>query len=170
MPNTRKTATHKMTSHPPLQAALLHLSCDPEQLGFKSTAELDDITETIGQMRAMDALRFGTSIRHDGYNLFVLGPAGIGKRSMVLQLLERKAGIEPKPADWCYVNNFTHPHKPHAICLPSGQGSALQAGMEKLVEYLKSAIPALFEGDEYHAKAEAIREEFNARQEKLFNL
>ena len=168
MPNTGKTTTHKMTSHPPLQTALLHLSCDPVQLGFKSTAELEDIMETIGQMRAMDALRFGTSIRHDGYNLFVLGPAGIGKRSMVLQLLERKASGEQKPADWCYVNNFAYPHKPQAICLPSGQGSALQAGMEKLVEYLKSAIPALFESEEYHAKAEAIREEFNAKQEKLF--
>ena len=168
MPNTRKTATHKMTAHPPLQAALLHLSCDPEQLGFESTAELEDIAETIGQMRAMDALHFGTSIRHDGYNLFVLGPSGIGKRSLVLQLLEKKAGGEQKPADWCYVNNFTHPHKPQAICLPSGQGSALRTGMEKLVEYLKSAIPALFESEEYHAKAEAIREEFNTHQEMLF--
>ena len=157
-----------MTDHPPLQVSQLYLFCDPEELGFNSTSELEDISETIGQMRAMDALHFGTGIRHEGYNLFVLGPSGIGKRSMVLQLLEKKAGSEKEPPDWCYVNNFEHPHKPLAICLSSGQGSELQAGMEKLVEYLKSAIPSLLESEEYHAKAESIREEFNARQEKLF--
>lgn len=157
-----------MTDHPPLQASQLYLSCDPEELGFGSTVELEDISETIGQMRAMDALRFGTGIRHEGYNLFVLGPAGIGKRSMVLQLLEKRAGSEEEPDDWCYVNNFAHPHKPIAIRLPPRQGSALQADMEKLVEYLKNAIPSLLGSEEYHAKAEAIREEFNTRQEKLF--
>ncbi len=166
MPSTRKTAHHKMTSHPPLQQ--LHHPCDPAGLGFASTAELEDMTEIIGQMRAMDALRFGTSIRHDGYNLFVLGPTGIGKRSMVLQLLEKKAGIEPQPSDWCYVNNFTHPQKPHVVRLPSGRGSDLHTRMEQLVEYLRSAIPALFESDEYHTKAALIRDEFTARQEKPF--
>jgi len=35
--------------------------------------------------------------------------------------------------------------------------------MEQLVDYLRSAIPALFEGEEYHAKAEAIRDEFSKR-------
>src|SRR5574340_544769 len=37
--------------------------------------------------------------------------------------------------------------------------------MEQLVDYLRSAIPALFEGDEYRAKASAIQEEFSKRQE-----
>lgn len=126
------------------------------------------MTEIIGQMRAMDAIRFGTSIRHDGYNLFVLGPPGIGKRSMVLRLLEKKASGEPTPVDWCYVNNFTHPHKPLALRLPSGRGAKLRLQMEQMVDYLKSAIPALFESDEYHAKAALIRDEFSGRQEKVF--
>jgi predicted ATP-dependent protease len=152
----------------PLQPRQLHHPCDPAELGFQNTAELEDMTEIIGQMRAMDAIRFGTSIRHDGYNLFVLGPPGIGKRSMVLRLLEKKASDEPTPVDWCYVNNFTHPHKPLALRLPSGRGAKLRLQMEQMVDYLKSAIPALFESDEYHAKAALIRDEFSGRQEKVF--
>ncbi len=146
----------------------LYHSCDQEQFRFQTTADLEDLTEVIGQMRAMDAIRFGTGIRHDGYNLFVLGPSGIGKNSVVRQYLEKKAGSEHKPDDWCYVNNFSQPHKPQVLRLPSGRGAELHERMEKLVDYLRSAIPALFEGDEYRAKASAIQEEFSKRQEQAF--
>ena len=157
-----------MTIPTPLQPQQLHHFCDPEQFGFQTTADLEDMTEIIGQMRAMDAVRFGAGIRHDGYNLFVLGPSGMGKRSMVRQFLEKKAEGEHGPDDWCYLNNFAQPHKPQALRLPSGRGEKLRLAMEQLVDYLRSAIPALFEGDEYHAKAAAIQEEFSKRQEQVF--
>jgi len=152
----------------PLEAQQLHHSCDPEQFGFRTTAELEDLTEIIGQARAMDALHFGAGIRHEGYNLFVLGPSGIGKSSMVQQFLKRKAKEEHEPDDWCYLNNFTQPHKPQALRLPSGRGEELRQRMEKLVDYLRSAIPALFEGDDYRAKAGAIQEEFSKREKQAF--
>ena len=159
----------KKTNIPlPLQQQQLHHPCDLDQFGFQTTADLEDMTEIIGQMRAMDAIRFGTGIRHDGYNLFVLGPSGIGKNSVVRQFLEKKASDEHKPDDWCYINNFAQPHKPLVLRLPSGRGEELHQRMEKLVDYLRSAIPALFEGDEYRAKAGAIRDEFNNRQEQVF--
>ena len=157
-----------MTIPLPLQPQQLHHPCDPTQFGFQTTAELQDLTEIIGQMRAMDAVRFGAGIRHEGYNLFVLGPTGIGKRSMVLQFLEKKAKDEHEPADWCYLNNFAEPHKPQALKLPCGKGAELRVHMEKLVDYLRTAIPALFESDEYRAKASAIQEEFSKRQEQVF--
>lgn len=161
-----------MTVPDPLSLALapqqLHHACDPEQFGFQTTAELEGLTELIGQIRAMDAVRFGTGIRHDGYNIYVLGPSGMGKHSMVGQFLTKKAGDEHERADWCYLNNFTQPHKPQAIRLPSGRGAELQHHMAQLVDYLRTAIPALFESDEYRAKAEAIQEEFNKQQESAF--
>lgn len=69
----------------------------------------------------MDAVRFGSGIRHEGYNLFVLGPSGMGKHSLVRQLLEEKANQANKPADWCYINNFSQPHKPYVLKLPHGR-------------------------------------------------
>lgn len=157
-----------MTSLLPLEPQQLRHTCEPEQFGFQTTADLEDLTEIIGQMRAMDAVRFGAGIRHDGYNLFVLGPSGMGKRSMVRQFLESKAAGEHGPDDWCYLNNFAQPHIPQALRLPSGRGEELRLAMEQLVDYLRSAIPALFEGDEYHAKAAAIQEEFSKRQDEVF--
>jgi len=86
-----------MTTPTPLDPQLLHHFCDPEQFQFRTTADLEDLTEIVGQARAMDALRFGARIRHEGYNLFVLGPPGMGKRSAVRQFLERKASEELQP-------------------------------------------------------------------------
>jgi len=113
----------------------------------------------------MDAVRFGSGIRHEGYNLFVLGPSGMGKRSLVRKLLEEKANQENKPADWCYINNFSQPHKPHMLKLPYGKGEELRLHMDKLITYLRGAVPALFESDEYRTKAKAIQKEFSEQQE-----
>lgn len=113
----------------------------------------------------MDAVRFGSGIRHEGYNLFVLGPSGMGKLSLVRQLLEEKAIQESKPADWCYINNFSQPHKPHVLKLPHGRGEELRLYMDKLINYLRGAVPALFESDEYRTKAKAIQREFSEQQE-----
>jgi lon-related putative ATP-dependent protease len=157
-----------MTSPTPLQPQQLYRRCDPEQFGFQTTAELDDLSEIIGQQRAMDAVRFGAGIRHDGYNLFVVGPSGIGKRSMVRQFLQKKALREDEPSDWCYLNNFAQPHKPQALRLPSGRGEELRLQMQQLVEYLRTAIPALFESEDYRAKIAAIQEEFSKRQTQAF--
>lgn len=152
----------------PLAPQQLRHACDPEQFGFQTTAELESLTELMGQVRAMDAVRFGTGIGHDGYNIYVPGPSGMGKRSLVQQFLAKKVEAEPEPADWCYLNNFTQPHKPQAIRLPSGKGAELCRHMAQLVDYLRSAIPALFESDEYRAKAGAIQDEFSKRQEDAF--
>jgi len=151
-----------------LTAQQLHTACDPGQFGFQSTAEIEGLGEVIGQTRALDAMRFGAGIRHEGYNIFVLGPAGLGKHSLVRQFLEKKAHDEPEPADWCYLNNFEQPHKPMAIRLPGGRGVDLRQQMTQLLDYLRGALPALFESDDYRAKSGAIHEEFTKRQEQAF--
>ena len=139
--------------------------CDPGLFEFRTTAELTGLTGLIGQTRAMDAVRFGTGIRHDGYNIFVLGPSGVGKRSMVRKFLDTKAQDAQASPDWCYLNNFMLPAQPQAIRLPSGRGAALQQQMAQLVDYLRTAIPALFDSEEYRTKVEAIQDTFNKHQE-----
>ena len=113
----------------------------------------------------MDAVHFGSGIRHDGYNLFVLGPPGMGKRSLVKQLLQEKVANENTPADWCYINNFTQPHKPLILKLPHGRGEELRTHMNQLINYLRSAVPAVFESDEFRNKAKAIHKAFSEQQE-----
>ena len=147
-----------MTNHKPVEPSQLYHPCNPEKFTFGTTAELEDLTEIIGQIRAIQAVQFGIGIQKDGYNLFVLGPSGLGKRSMVQKFLETKAETRPVPDDWCYINNFNQPHKPIALRLPSGKGIELSQHMEERVDYLRSVIPTLFESEEYRNKVEAINE------------
>lgn len=158
------TLTHPKALAP---EALCH-RCDHNQFSFDNTAELTDLTEIIGQERALEAVQFGTDMRKQGYNLFVLGSPGMGRHTFVQQFLAKKADAEETPPDWCYVNNFSQAHKPHALKLPSGKGVKLKHDMELLVEELKVSIPAAFDSDEYRAKAEEIQEGYNNRQEAVF--
>lgn len=157
-----------MANLPPLETRQLYQPCDPGQFSFQTTADLEDLSEVIGQMRAMDAVRFGAGIRREGYNLYVLGPSGMGKRTLVRQFLEQRAQDESHAPDWCYINNFTTPHKPLALKMPPGRGQELHRHMADLVEELRTAIPAQFESDDYRAKAEAIQSEFHKQQEQVF--
>jgi len=145
--------------------ALLH-RCDPEQFVFQTTDELEDLTEIIGQPRAVDAVRFGMSIRHKGYNLFAFGPTGTGKHVLVQRYAREQAALEPLPPDWCYVNNFHDPHKPCKLRLPPTRGGTLKRDMNQLIEDLHATIPTLFESDEYHTRAQEVEEEFSERKEK----
>ena len=149
-----------------LKSDALFQRCDPEQFDFKTTAELDELTEVIGQPRAVEAVKFGMGIRRRGYNLFALGPAGMGKHWLVERYAAEQAGTEPLPPDWCYVNNFKNPHKPRMLRLPPGQGMTLARDMEQLIEDLHATIPAVFESDEYHTRSREIGEEFSEREEQ----
>lgn len=137
----------------------LYRRFDAESLPFVTTAELEDGLEIIGQQRAIDAIRFGIGIRHQGYNLFALGPNGVGRRTTANRFLTQRAGGEPVPDDWCYVYNFEHPHKPRAHRLPPGRAIVFRDDMKKLAEELFSVLQATFTGEEYQLQKRAIEEE-----------
>ncbi len=157
-----------MTAIPPLAAATLYRPCDLSDLQFTTTAELEALPGIIGQERAREAVAFGMGLRSRGYNLFVLGPAGLGKHSLVHDLLSARAVHEPAPCDWCYVNNFKQAHRPRALQLPAGQAIKLRHDMEQFIEELRASIPALFESEEYRSRAEQIDAQISERQEKIF--
>ncbi|WP_127477619.1 Lon protease family protein [Sulfurivermis fontis] len=158
-----------MTKPEPLAPDALYKRCDPGLFSFETTAELPDVSGIIGQNRAIGAVRFGVNIQREGYNLYVMGPPGIGKHTLVRQFLEQKAAGRTTPDDWCYVNNFEQGHKPHALRLPPGRGTALKRDMEKLVEELGVVLPATFEGEEYRSRIQALEEELKERQEHGFS-
>lgn len=152
----------------PLKAKLLYKCCDPNLFDFETTSELEDLNEFIGQTRALDAVKFGVDIKRDGYNVYVLGPSGIGKHSVIRKILEQEAKRRPAPFDWCYVYNFDEPQKPIALKLPAEYGTALKIDMEQLIEEFSNSIPALFESSEYRSRIQMLSDGFNEKQRNLF--
>lgn len=157
-----------MTELKPLDPELLYQACDESRLSFKTTDELEDLSELIGQARVLEALEFGVGIRRDGYNVYALGPAGVGRHTTAREYLERQAAAGAVPPDWIYINNFDQPHKPRVLQLPAGRGAQLRADMDQLLEELGGAIPEAFETEQYHARVREIEETFKSRREDAF--
>jgi hypothetical protein len=128
-------------TRPPLPVEELAHRCDPREFNFVTTDELEDLEGIPGQQRATDAIELAVGMEREGYNLFVMGPAGCGRHTLVRQRIETRAEGAPRPSDWVYVNNFAQPHRPIAIELPPGRGAGLNADMTRLVEELRSNIP-----------------------------
>jgi lon-related putative ATP-dependent protease len=151
-----------------LAPAALYRPCDPAELPFALCTELDEAPGLIGQERAAEALEFAVRMRGKGYNVYALGISGSGRHGMVEDLLRRRAAGAPTPPDWCYVNNFADPQQPLRMQLPPGRGAGLAAAMKRLVEELRTALPAAFERDDYRARREAIEQQFRQRSEEGF--
>lgn len=152
----------------PLAPGLLYRTCKPDQFEFETTAELAVIADMLGQDRAEEAIRFGIGIKRAGYNLFALGPGGLGKDEIISRFLAPHAAREPVPPDWCYVYNFRDAYRPNALELPAGEGPKFQNRMDRFVDDLRSTVPAIFQGDDYRARIDVINEEFKERQEDVF--
>ncbi|MBN1321075.1 MAG: AAA family ATPase [Thermoleophilia bacterium] len=154
-----------------LGPADIYRVCDASAFAFKSTADLPELTEIIGQRRAVSAVSFGMGIYNDGYNIFAAGPTGTGKATTIYDFLSKQAAERPAPDDWAYVHNFAQPHRPNALRMPAGKAQEFRKDMEKLVEDLQAAITHAFEGEEYEKQKRTIAQQISERQEaKLSSL
>lgn len=146
----------------------LRVVCNPTDLSFATTSDLEPLTGPVGQDTAVEAIRLSAEMRHRRFNLFVHGPDGSGRHSTALRILQEVAATRPVPQDWVYVNNFDQPDKPLAISLPPGQGPRLRAAAAALVEDLASRIPAVLVSEDCQTRRAALEQSFAARHEAAF--
>ena len=149
----------------PLTHDALRFVCTPETLRFESTEELEDLDEVIGQERAFEALEFGVGIQRHGFNMFALGPVGLGKHYFVRRYLRDFAKRGPAPQDICYVHSFERAQQPKVLLLPAGRGYKFKKDMEHLIEDLRSAIRTAFESPDYRTERQALEDAFKDRQD-----
>ena len=141
--------------------------CPQDFITCKATSELNPLTEIIGQDRALKALQFGLDIKEEGFNVYVAGLPGTGKKTAIMTFLEKKAKEMPVPPDYCYVYNFEDSQKPNALRLPPGKGSEFVKDMEKFVEEMKKAIIAAFESEDYATRREDTLGQYEEKKQEL---
>ncbi len=151
----------------PLSLAELRRCCDPASLGFETTESLPPLDEPVGQRRAVEAMRFAVGMRSHGYNLFCVGSQGVGKLSLVQQLLADTARDRDTPGDWVYVHNFDHPNRPHALCLPAGSAEGFSRAMAEAARDIGSALPAAVNSDDVQARRQSLDREHRSKVETV---
>ncbi|MEN9896675.1 MAG: hypothetical protein RLZZ66_324 [Pseudomonadota bacterium] len=136
---------------------------------LKATVDLSKIDSTsllttqagiLGQERAQSALEFGLAMPNSGYNIFVMGEAGSGRLSMIMQYLATIAPSQSAPASYAYVDNFDNPREPIAIELPAECGQDFCKAIESLITNVLATFPAAFENPSYQQKKTAVERQF----------
>ncbi len=158
--------------HKVLRPSQLNRKCDVSRFSFETTAEvkvIKDISRGISQPRAVQALKFGVGIRQEGYNIYALGPSGMGKHTFARQYLFRQLEDAPSPPDYCYVNNFEDPGKPSLLKMPKGRGTVLAQDMERLVQEVPNALKGAFESEEYQNRMQAMQQEFKEYHQNVLD-
>ncbi len=146
----------------------LYRPCDPDALGFETTADVAPLDGTVGQDRALSALEFGLDIQADGYNLFVSGPSGTGRNSTLRAILRRMAADRAVPPDWCYVYNFEEHRQPSVFSLPAGRGRAFARDMAAFVTAARGEMTRHFESEAYAQRREELTREVQSQRERAF--
>ena len=134
---------------------------------FTTTAELDSLHDVLGQERALKALDFAIGVKHQGYNLYVMGPPGLSKHAIIKDVLNKIACDRSTPSDWCYTHNFETDHRPQILELPAGRGRKFHKNMNTLITELGKSIPAAFETNEYRERIQLIEREASTKQSDL---
>ncbi|HUV12279.1 MAG TPA: AAA family ATPase [Acidobacteriota bacterium] len=146
--------------HRELDASELKAVCDPASLPCETTSELETLSEMIGQDRASRAIQFGLGMKSFGYNLFVAGNPGTGKKTLIRTVVEEIAKKQPTPKDVFYVFNFEQPERPKAITVPPGVASRFCDAMEGFIEELKEDVPSAFKSEDYESRRNEIMQAF----------
>lgn len=115
---------------------------------FKDTSEIKPSYKLVGQDRALKAIDFGLSMHNFGYNIFVSGNDGIGRKKYIVDYIKKRARKEEAPSDWCYVYNFKDQYKPIAIELKSGTANEFKYDIDNLIDEIIEEIPEFFSSEE----------------------
>ncbi|SDL20786.1 Lon protease family protein [Halarsenatibacter silvermanii] len=151
-----------------LDAEELRCECARDQFEFETTEEITPFEEgIIGQQRAVEATDFGFNIDKEGYNIFMAGPIGTGKKTYARRKSQDIADEIPTPNDMLYIFNFEDPESPRAITIPAGSGRPLSDDMDNVIEELKEELPKLFEGEEFEEKRSEIMGEYQQESNRM---
>ena len=142
---------------------------DPGRMECPVTDTLQPLDGIIGQERALRALGFGLEIREAGFNIYVSGIPGTGRRTAVTDFLQRLAGTKPRAEDWVYVNDFGNQYEPAAIRLPPGKGPEFKKDMADFISEARRSLPKAFESEDYATRREATVRSIEEEKARLFS-
>jgi len=143
--------------------------CNPSVFDFETTDELDNEGLVYGQERGINSLQFGLNIKAKGYNLYIEGPAGVGKTMYTKQYVTDMAQKQKTPDDWCYIYNFENPNEPIAVSLPAGEGKVFVQTMEAFINDVKKYLKKTFNNEDFEKEKTLIKQKYEERREKILD-
>lgn len=110
----------------------------------------------VGQDRALKAIELGLGIEGEGYNIFVMGAPGTGRRTVISSLLQNYKPNFAKLQDIAYAYNFSRPIEPVALFFPAGEGRLFRKKIKKAVGHIHTQTLALLKSEGFLAEQKKI--------------
>lgn len=129
------------------------------------------VFDLASHQRAREALRFALGLRHEGFNVFVLGEDRTGRMDATMGYLRNYVAKLPPADDWVYLNNFRQSNRPKPYRLPAGVGRKFRDRMAGLVPELTGALKRSLTSqgyvEEVRSRNELVRATLDARFEQV---
>jgi predicted ATP-dependent protease len=153
-----------------LDPEVARFSISPEEIGPIDTPPTPRAPgRVIGQPRAVEALKLAVAIRAKGYNVFVAGLSGTGKRSTVMRFLKEQPFDHRTIRDIVAVNNFAQPDRPRILYFSAGDGRRFRRRVDEAVSALQERIPLAFEQGAFREQRDEIMFETEHREAERLN-
>lgn len=110
----------------------------------------------IGQERAVSALELGLGIKAEGYNIFIMGASGTGRRTVLTSLLENYKANKDELQDIAYVFNFDRPLEPRALFFPAGSGTYFKKALQNAVESIRKQAVQITKSEVFTAASKKV--------------
>lgn len=121
----------------------------------------------IGQDRALSALELGLGIPADGYNIFIMGASGTGRRTVLTTLLEKYKTKQEDLQDIGYVYNFSRPLEPKALYFPAGTGSYFKKTLQGAIDSIRRQAIQITKSEVFAAASKKVIAEADSDENRL---
>jgi predicted ATP-dependent protease len=145
----------------------LRWHCDGNCIPYDTTAEAEPLAGVLAQPTALSALEFGLATKARGQNIFVRGPRGTGRMTMVRQAVHALDRARSSRSDRCYVHNFAQPDRPRLISLPAGHGKRLRRRLRELAAFISNDLPKALESEPLISEQLAVQGDIRSQVEAL---
>lgn len=152
------------------------LECTPQQIRFTIPEETVrrlriNGTETpiIGQDRAVSAMELGLGIRADGYNIFIMGASGTGRRTVLTTLLKNYKANPDDLQDIAYVCNFRNQLEPKALFFPPESGAYFRDTLKTALESIRRQAVQITKSEVFAAASKKITAEAESEENLLLS-
>ncbi len=123
----------------------------------------------VGQDRAIQALELGLGVNGEGYNIFIMGSPGTGRKTVLSSLLKDYKPEQKKIQDIAYAYNFSRPLEPQALFFPIGKARNFKNTLKSAVENIHERTLLLLKSQAFLAEQKKIFSKNNVTEQKLLS-
>lgn len=134
---------------------------------FDNTREMSEYKGIVDQDRAAQAINLGLKITDTGYNIYVSGEHGTGRKNYILKKIYEYSNGSKEIRDWCYVYNFNDSYKPTALWLRKGEAENFKKDIDDFIDNLYEEVPRVFYSEKYEKDRNGIMEKYQKEILKL---